>query len=403
MVIVLDAGGGITYASPAFRRMLGYREDARVGQNVFELIHPDDVGDVRARFGEHLAGLAQSAGFGFRFLAADGSWRNIEALANNLLDDPAVGGVVFNCRDVTERTRAEGQLAGQAQVLDLIARDAPLMETLDALAKVIEAEASGARCAILLLDDVAETLTVAAAPSLIDVGLHEADGLVHRARGRGQRHRRLPARAGDLRRRGPRPAVARVAPGRAGQGDPGRLVDPDHRRRRRPGPGRPHRLLRRAPPARPGRGGPAGAGRPPGRHRHRAQPRPGPAGPPGRPRRPHRPAQPGLLPGQDRPRPGPHPAQPLLGGRALPGPGPVQVHQRLARPRRRRPAAGRPGQAPPGRHPARRHRGPLRRRRVHHPLRGHRRRGPRPGHRRAGRPGGHRPVPRSATPRCSSP
>jgi diguanylate cyclase (GGDEF)-like protein/PAS domain S-box-containing protein len=178
MVIVLDAGGGITYASPAFRRMLGYREDARVGQNVFELIHPDDVANVRARFGEHLAGLAHGAGFGFRFLAADGSWRNIEALANNLLDDPAVGGVVFNCRDVTERTRAEGQLAGQAQVLDLIARDAPLMETLHALAKVIEAEASGARCAILLLDDVAETLTVAAAPSLIDVGLHEADCLV---------------------------------------------------------------------------------------------------------------------------------------------------------------------------------------------------------------------------------
>src|SRR4029434_712240 len=52
------------------------------------------------------------------------------------------------------------------------------METLDALAKVIEAEASGARCAILLLDDSSETLTVAAAPSLIDVGLHDADGLV---------------------------------------------------------------------------------------------------------------------------------------------------------------------------------------------------------------------------------
>jgi diguanylate cyclase (GGDEF)-like protein/PAS domain S-box-containing protein len=180
MVIVLDAGGGITYASPAFRRMLGYREDARVGKNVFELIHPDDVGGVRSRFGEHLAGLAQSTGFGFRFLAADGSWRSIEALANNLLDDPAVGGVVFNCRDVTERKRAEGQLAGQAQVLDLIARDAPLMETLDALAKVIEAETAGARCAILLLDDSSETLTVAAAPSLIDVGLHEADGLVLR-------------------------------------------------------------------------------------------------------------------------------------------------------------------------------------------------------------------------------
>jgi diguanylate cyclase (GGDEF)-like protein/PAS domain S-box-containing protein len=178
MVIVLDASGGITYASPAFRRMLGYREEARVGQNVFELVHPDDVQGVRSRFGEHLAGLSQSASFEFRFLAADGSWRHIEALANNLLDDPAVGGVVFNCRDVTERKRAEGQLAGQASVLDLIARDAPMMETLHMLAKVIEAEASGARCAILLLDEGSETLTVAAAPSLVDVGLHEADGLV---------------------------------------------------------------------------------------------------------------------------------------------------------------------------------------------------------------------------------
>ena len=178
MVIVLDAGGGITYASPAFRRMLGYRDEARVGQNVFDLVHPDDVQPVRARFGEHLAGLAQSASFEFRFLAADGSWRSIEALANNLLDDPAVGGVVFNCRDVTERKRAETLLAGQAHVLDLIARDAPLMETLNVLAKVIEAEATGARCAILLVGDDGETLTVAAAPSLIDVGLHEADGLV---------------------------------------------------------------------------------------------------------------------------------------------------------------------------------------------------------------------------------
>jgi diguanylate cyclase (GGDEF)-like protein len=74
--------------------------------------------------------------------------------------------------------RAEALLAEQAYVLDLIARDAPLMEILNVLAKVIESEASGARCAVLLLDEGRETLTVAAAPSLIDVGLHEADGLL---------------------------------------------------------------------------------------------------------------------------------------------------------------------------------------------------------------------------------
>jgi PAS domain S-box-containing protein len=179
MVIVLDAGGGITYASPAFRRMLGIRDENRIGLNVFELIHPDDMQSVRARFGEALDGLPHSTGFELRFPDPDGTWRNVEALANNLLDDPAVGGVVFNCRDVTERKRTEGQLVGQARVLDLIARDAPLMLTLDALSRVIESEIFGARCAILLLDDNTETLIVAAAPSGIDLdlGWHGADCL----------------------------------------------------------------------------------------------------------------------------------------------------------------------------------------------------------------------------------
>jgi PAS domain S-box-containing protein len=36
-----------------------------------------------------------------------GSWRWLEGIANNLLGDPAVKGLVFNHRDVTERKRAE--------------------------------------------------------------------------------------------------------------------------------------------------------------------------------------------------------------------------------------------------------------------------------------------------------
>jgi len=178
MVVVVDASGGITYASPAFWQALGHPDDARVGQSLFNLVHPDDAQALRTRFGEHLAGPGQTASFEFRCLAGDGRWRHLEALANDLLDDPAVGGVVFNTRDVTERKHAEGLLAGQAAVLGLIARDAPLMETLSALARLIETEADGARCAVLLLDEDGGTLTVGAAPSLADAGLHEADGMV---------------------------------------------------------------------------------------------------------------------------------------------------------------------------------------------------------------------------------
>ena len=183
LVMVLDTAGGIAYSSPAFRRALGYPPGARVGHNLFDLLHPDDAQQVRLRFGERLVDHGTDCDdggqpFEFRILAASGTWRWIEATASNLLDDPSVGGVVLNAHDVTERKRAEALVAAQAYVLDLIARDAPLAETLNVLARMIEAEAEGARCAVLLLDEAAETLTVAAAPSLVDTGLHEADGLI---------------------------------------------------------------------------------------------------------------------------------------------------------------------------------------------------------------------------------
>jgi len=177
MVVVLDAAGGITYASPAFWRMLGNSEQAQAGQRLFELVHPDDLAELRRHFGDQLVGAGQTASYEFRCLG-EGGWRHLEALATNLLEDPAVRGVVLNTRDVTERAHAEALLAGQAAVLDLIARDAPLMETLSALARLVESEAEGGRCAILLLDPDGEVLTVAAAPSLVDTGLHEADGMV---------------------------------------------------------------------------------------------------------------------------------------------------------------------------------------------------------------------------------
>ena len=43
----------------------------------------------------------------FRLRHADGSWREIEAVGQNFLDDPGIAGIATNYRDVTERKRAE--------------------------------------------------------------------------------------------------------------------------------------------------------------------------------------------------------------------------------------------------------------------------------------------------------
>ena len=50
----------------------------------------------------------------FRARHVDGSWRVVEAVAKNLLDDPAIGGIVVNYRDVTDRRSLEQQLRHQA-------------------------------------------------------------------------------------------------------------------------------------------------------------------------------------------------------------------------------------------------------------------------------------------------
>jgi diguanylate cyclase (GGDEF)-like protein/PAS domain S-box-containing protein len=112
--MVVRADGMIAYESSAAERVLGVRPAGRVGQPAFGLVHPDD-----REFGERLlADVTRSPGAQMtgelRIRHADGSWLSIEAVLKNLLDDPAVGGIVINYRDVTARKGLEEELRRQA-------------------------------------------------------------------------------------------------------------------------------------------------------------------------------------------------------------------------------------------------------------------------------------------------
>jgi two-component system cell cycle sensor histidine kinase/response regulator CckA len=65
---------------------------------------------------------------------------------------------------------------GQARVLEMIATNAPLGETLAALVRLIEAQVTGLRCSILLLDDDGVHLRHGAAPSLPESYVKAIDG-----------------------------------------------------------------------------------------------------------------------------------------------------------------------------------------------------------------------------------
>ena len=107
VITTLDGDGTIRYVSPSVERVLGYRPDDLSGKSTFDFVHPDDRPSVVNAFTNTIQNPGVARPLQFRFRHQDGSWRILEAIANNLLDDPVVAGVVVNSRDVTERVRAE--------------------------------------------------------------------------------------------------------------------------------------------------------------------------------------------------------------------------------------------------------------------------------------------------------
>ena len=112
--MILAADGTIAYESPAVERVLGFDPDDRIGRSALGRIHVDDRGWVEALLVDVVRSPRAMVAGEFRIQHADGSWRWIEAVGKNLFDDPAVGGVVVNYRDVTSRKTLEEELRHQA-------------------------------------------------------------------------------------------------------------------------------------------------------------------------------------------------------------------------------------------------------------------------------------------------
>lgn len=118
IVVVLDQGGRIRYASPSVKAVGGYAPDDLIGRNVLELTHPDDVPLVMNALRTATAHPKERIILEVRIRNASGDWLNLDVLGANLMGEPAVRGFLVNARDITDRKRAEEAL--QRRTDDLI-------------------------------------------------------------------------------------------------------------------------------------------------------------------------------------------------------------------------------------------------------------------------------------------
>jgi two-component system, cell cycle sensor histidine kinase and response regulator CckA len=123
-VVMVNADGTIRFASEPSARLLGYSTDERLGRSAFELLHPDDAERTRQTFENCLRHPGMPFPAEYRMRHKEGSYRYIEAVAVNRLDEPAVGAIVVNYRDVTERRQAERALRESEQRLRQIVENA---------------------------------------------------------------------------------------------------------------------------------------------------------------------------------------------------------------------------------------------------------------------------------------
>jgi diguanylate cyclase (GGDEF)-like protein/PAS domain S-box-containing protein len=112
VITVIDAASRVRYQSPAVEKIIGRSPDAMVGTRLLDILHPDDAVRVARNFRQMLArpGTVDEPTV-CRWRHRDGSYRHVEVVRDNRMDDPDVTGIVLHARDVTGRVELEQQMS----------------------------------------------------------------------------------------------------------------------------------------------------------------------------------------------------------------------------------------------------------------------------------------------------
>lgn len=125
LIAIVDADGVIAWATPSVGRVLGLRGEELPGSSLLAHVHPGDRATAALLLQAAAVAPGTRPATDWRLVPAGTQfeprrWMHVEVLATNLVDHPAVGGIVINARDVTERVIAEQQRREQDALYRLI-------------------------------------------------------------------------------------------------------------------------------------------------------------------------------------------------------------------------------------------------------------------------------------------
>ena len=182
-VIVADKDNNFLVFNPAAERMFGkgaMQAPSTEWSHRYGLYLPDKVTPfpkdqlpmIRSIRGEEVDNIEM---FVRHEKAPHGFWTRVTGRPLRGSNGDVLGGVVV-CRDITEIKEEEFFRAGQSRVLEMIAADAPLADVLTSLVLLMEGQAEGLRCSILLLNRDGKHVRHGAAPHLPEAYVKAVNG-----------------------------------------------------------------------------------------------------------------------------------------------------------------------------------------------------------------------------------
>ena len=116
VINIYDGEGKITYASPSVSSILGYNPDELLGSEDADRVDSDSKKEWKKLIDNLVENPDQTYSLQYLYTKKDGEEIWLESTGRNLIDNPSIGGLLFNTVDITERRKAEREQRERAKM-----------------------------------------------------------------------------------------------------------------------------------------------------------------------------------------------------------------------------------------------------------------------------------------------
>ena len=106
---IINSKGTYTYMSPSSTKIAGIPPEEFIGKNAFEFIHTDDIENAQESL-KKVATQDRVVMKHYRAKTNNNEYKWIETVLTNMLNNPAVNGIVINSRDITNEIEEKQHL-----------------------------------------------------------------------------------------------------------------------------------------------------------------------------------------------------------------------------------------------------------------------------------------------------